>query len=1101
MKDEENKNFTEIEIRNYSDLEASFLRSASILKRDYLNHLSTYRVSDLPENLKDKDIKEYVKFFKISKLVYNKNESFLEKLTTIARASSISNSSMVTIISSDGADTVFWVGAVNKSYDTNMSSTLGNTLEGCFNGNFHGSEIKAVDNDTVSEALGCLENYNVVSAISNVASLRSEDGDIEKYAQGIENLIDALHGKKYSIITIADPISNQESSVVLDSLEQLYSQLSGFEKTEMSMNENSNISNSDQYSKSYALAIGKNTSISQSHTSQSGWNESTSESVSKTSNMGAVAVAVAGVAAVGLTVATGGLAAVAGAAIAGTAIGSTALAGGVGAAAITSAGSVAGGLIGSKTKGRSTSSGKSGSESDTETKVIGENETNTSTTTEGNTYTKAIGSGRTLSFSVENKTVKNLLDMIDGQIDRLKGCASYGSFSACTYVLTDDFDVNMVASSLFNALISGEKSNVQVAKVNTWGLEDDEDVEVNKIISYISKLTHPRFSDYYDSMEFTPASLISGKELAIQLGLPKKSIQGLSVVYKVPFGRNVLTESNKITSPFKLGKLYHMGAIDKREIELDANSLTSHVFITGSTGTGKSNTTFKMLDNLISADSSIHFMVVEPAKGEYKHAFYNHPKMNGEKAVHVYGTNPQKMDLLRINPFSFPCDIHVLEHVDRLVEILNVCWPMYAAMPAILKNAIIRAYEKCGWDITNSYIPKNQEVYPCFSDVLQCINEILDSSAFSNDNKGDYTGALCTRVESLTTGLNGQILSVDEILYKNLFDCNVIVDLSRVGSVETKSLIMGILVMKLQEYRMATEKEPNQPLKHIMVLEEAHNLLKKTSTAQNAESSNLTGKSVEMITNAIAEMRTYGEGFFIVDQAPDLLDEAAIRNTNTKIVLRLPEVKDREIVGKAMALSDEQIVELSKLEKGCAAVYQNDWEEAVLCQFELYQKYPNDTSKNSELFRYDGSRHIKTQSEMKKDVARRIIDLVINENRDATLDDLQNLERLLTHLNIPHTVKDRVRKLFNTRKTYLINDISSVLVDLYDAGRAVENVKDSKSIEDWNESLLCLVDPELIKMSKKYMDIFVQCLLVEQAVKNPDFEPSVEAWILKMRGV
>ena len=47
----------------------------------------------------------------------------------------------------------------------------------------------------------------------------------------------------------------------------------------------------------------------------------------------------------------------------------------------------------------------------------------------------------------------------------------------------------------------------------------------------------------------------------------------------------------------------------------------------------------------------------------------------------------------------------------------------------------------------------------------------------------------------------------------------------------------------------------------------------------------MVGKSVEMLTNAIAEIRTFGEGFVIVDQAPDLLDTAAIRNTNTKILL------------------------------------------------------------------------------------------------------------------------------------------------------------------------------------------------------------------------
>ena len=48
-----------------------------------------------------------------------------------------------------------------------------------------------------------------------------------------------------------------------------------------------------------------------------------------------------------------------------------------------------------------------------------------------------------------------------------------------------------------------------------------------------------------------------------------------------------------------------------------------------------------------------------------------------------------------------------------------------------------------------------------------------------------------------------------------------------------------------------------------------------------------------MISNAIAEMRTYGEGFVIVDQSPNAVDISAIRNTNTKIIMRLPDEQDR----------------------------------------------------------------------------------------------------------------------------------------------------------------------------------------------------------------
>ena len=372
-----------------------------------------------------------------------------------------------------------------------------------------------------------------------------------------------------------------------------------------------------------------------------------------------------------------------------------------------------------------------------------------------------------------------------------------------------------------------------------------------------------------------------------------------------------------------------MGETDKNmSVSLNLKSLTSHTFITGSTGTGKSNTVYQLIDKVRS--QGIPFMVIEPAKGEYKECL-------GENC-NVFGTNATETELLYINPFSFPEKIHILEHIDRLVEILNACWPMYAAMPAVLKDSIERVYVNKGWNLLKSKCGVKGRPFPTFADLLVTLPEVMEESSYSADTKSDYSGALVTRVKSLTNGLNGQLLcSGIEIDEKTLFEENTIIDLSRIGAMETRSLFMGILVMKLQEYHMSRKQEMNGDLRHLTVLEEAHNLLRRTAINQTQESSNLQGKSVEMITNSIAEMRTYGEGFVIVDQAPGLLDEAVIRNTNTKIILRLPYSEDREIVGKAVALNDDQIKEIAKLPKGVAVLYQNDWLEAVLCHFDKYE--------------------------------------------------------------------------------------------------------------------------------------------------------------------
>ena len=413
-------------------------------------------------------------------------------------------------------------------------------------------------------------------------------------------------------------------------------------------------------------------------------------------------------------------------------------------------------------------------------------------------------------------------------------------------------------------------------------------------------------------------------------------------------------------------------------------------------------------------NSNIKFLVVEPSKGEYKNVF------GGKDGVSVFGTNPKKTPILRMNPFSFPDGVHVLEHIDRLVEIFNACWPMYAAMPAVLKDAIEQAYKKKGWNLSTSESVTKE--YPTFDDLLEIFPEIMEKSAYSNDTRSDYTGSLVTRINSLTNGINGQIFCSNlELTNEQLFDENVIVDISRIGSQETKSLIMGILVMKLQEYRMSQDFGSNQALRHITVLEEAHNLLRKTSNVQSQESSNLQGKSVEMITNAIAEMRTYGEGFIIADQSPSLLDEAVIRNTNTKIILRLPDEADRILVGKAAALNDDQILEIAKLPLGVAVVYQNNWLEAVLCKgkaFENEAKFECNGDKTSKMYNefFDKVFGIKELYELEKeepDNIKKWIDNIGYESIKSALQHVYNGEDITDE-----TRRNLAYNLFNGKKVY-----------------------------------------------------------------------------------
>ena len=536
---------------------------------------------------------------------------------------------------------------------------------------------------------------------------------------------------------------------------------------------------------------------------------------------------------------------------------------------------------------------------------------------------KNIDEGKT--FTLKNYKIEHTLEVVKKQMERLEESSALGLWNYAAYVVSPNLAITDEVAHMFMSLTQGKESFGEQSAINVWNGQDEQDAEkIRGILSNLRYLRHPRFVQNYDVNEepVTATTIVSGAEFARALSFPQKSVSGFPVFKCARFGRNISMFEDKITDPVWIGHMYHMREVDETSpVTLSRRSFASHVFVTGSTGSGKSNTVFRILTRV-----QVPFLVIEPAKGEYKDIF------GGDESVKVLGTNPKLTELLRLNPFSFPDSISVSEHIDRLVELFNVCWPMYAAMPAILKDSVIKAYEASGWDIELSENKYDSMLFPTFGDVLNQIRTVLASSEYSADNKSDYTGALVTRLRSLTNGINGHIFGADEIEYKELFDSKTIVDLSRVGSTETKALIMGLLVMKLQEYRMSSGRPDNKGLKHITVLEEAHNLLKRTSTEQTSEGANLLGKSVEMLTNSIAEMRAFGEGFIIADQAPGLLDMAVIRNTNTKIIHRLPDQSDRELAGRAAGLNTEQIDELARLELGVAAVYQNDWIEPVLCK-------------------------------------------------------------------------------------------------------------------------------------------------------------------------
>lgn len=882
-------------------VEASKLVDDIILKK-YLHKLTTLEIVPLDEDLKK--IGD-IRLFKITEMVYQKNEYSTYKFASVFSAVQNLNCGVFILAHSNGRKTDFYMG-VRSLDDNRTTKSLKDTLRNALGGQFPGVKTKDLFEDEVMDLLSNIPTKNIASVSCVAKNKDGEFNDNETYIQGLEKLALAMQGQVYTAIILAKSTPIEQLEETRHAYETIYTQLSPFANMQLSYGTNTALSVSDALSHgtTTGASYSKNTSTQKGSSYSKGSSES--HSVSKTDRhgelsktVGAVALGLANLATAPLT---GGVS-LAAASIIGL--------GQLGVSAITPRTNTD---VNSKTESYSQSS----SETEGESHGISKSENNSVTQTHGLTS----GASNNMQLTMQNKTLIDTLDKIDVQLKRINEGESIGMWECGAYFLSDNQETAEMAASTYKALMKGEKCGVETSYINFWGRQNTKQLAVLR--EYITNFLHPIFDYHLEaiSVPVTASSLVTSNELAIHMGLPRKSVCGFPVIEHADFGKEVVRYTESINNrDFCLGKIFSMGKETQTKVNLDCNSLTMHTFITGSTGSGKSNTVYEIL-NQLRICYRIPFLVIEPAKGEYKNIFGQFSD------VTVFGTNPKKTKLLKINPFRFPTDVHVLEHLDRLVEIFNVCWPMYAAMPAILKEAMERSYIVNGWNLSTSENFKGNK-FPNFADLLEQIECVINDSKYSADSKGDYSGALLTRVRSLTNGLNGLIFCNDDLEDADLFDQNVIVDLSRIGSSETKSLIMGLLIMKLNEYRMDSGKI-NRPLTHITVLEEAHNLLKRTSTEQNSDGSNLLGKSVELLANSIAEMRTYGEGFIIVDQSPGLLDMGVIRNTNTKIILRLPEKQDRELVGYAASLDEEQIDELSKLKRGVAAVYQNDWAEPVL---------------------------------------------------------------------------------------------------------------------------------------------------------------------------
>jgi len=584
-----------------------------------------------------------------------------------------------------------------------------------------------------------------------------------------------------------------------------------------------------------------------------------------------------------------------------------------------------------------------------------------------------------LSTEEINKQVQNYLELLEVLLNKIKIGKSTGVWRTATYYFSPDSSTADRMKTLLKVVFSGEKSTPEA--IRTFSLNGkygnalvDQFLQIKTELDYglvSGKAYHP----LNRLMRYKFLTILNSRDLATLTHLPKEEMPGYDVKDTARFGVCLPPDEKKDNKIF-IGEVIDRGVTTGNSCFLYKNDLIKHGLISGVTGSGKTNSCFYILNQLWNSPFRAPFMVIEPAKKEYR-SLLNY---EGFGDLQIFTLGNENISKFRLNPFEILEGTPVQTHIDYLRAVFNASFIMYAPMPYVLERCIHEIYRDKGWDLIagkNIYIDSNEnyknEMFPTLSDLNEKIDSVVDSLGYEEKIKMDVKASLKTRVGSLCIGGKGAMLDTRlSIPMEVLLSKPTILELESIGDDEEKAFVIGLLISRLYEYRKKETQgiDDHGKLKHMTLIEEAHRLLTKTPPETgNLEIVNTKAKAVEAFCNILSEIRAYGEGMLIAEQIPTKLAEDVIKNSNLKIMHRIVAKDDRDALGYTMNLNEEQNKYTAILDKGNGIVFFEGLHEPFLVKIPYFP----DISKTNIAEKVKNT--IPTDLEIKRSMARLSLDL------------------------------------------------------------------------------------------------------------------------------
>ena len=416
---------------------------------------------------------------------------------------------------------------------------------------------------------------------------------------------------------------------------------------------------------------------------------------------------------------------------------------------------------------------------------------------------------------------------------------------------------------------------------------------------------------------------------------PDKEIPGIRLALRPEF--DVTQESAGTREAIALGEVLDRTSRAAGPLVLPKDSLNRHVFVTGATGSGKSQTIRALLEAATRAH--IPWLVVEPAKAEYRLM-----AARLKDTAEVIRIRPGESDGIAagLNPLEPARDeegrrFPLQTHADLIKALFIASFRSEEPFPQVLSAALSRVYEEAGWDLAlgETMTGDSNPSYPTLTDLQRTAERVVNEVGYSQRITDDVLGFIRVRLASLRLGTTGRFLEGGHQLdFAKLLITNVVLEIEDVGDDRDKAFLMGTVLIRLTEHlRMAHRATPDGALRHLTVIEEAHRLLRRPEPGSaDSAAGSAASHAVEMFAGMLAEVRAYGEGLVIAEQIPGRLIPDVIKNTSVKIAHRLPAADDRSVVGATMNTTDAQSRYLVTLRPGEAAVFTDGMDFPLLAR-------------------------------------------------------------------------------------------------------------------------------------------------------------------------